>query len=62
MSHVPKSISRIYNQFDAVSEQHALVYSVIVRRTLLELSKELEHSHPDVAELCESWAEDIRKG
>lgn len=57
---VPASIRKIYNQFDAVSQHHALVYEVIVRLTLKATAEELEHTHPEVAQHIWDWIHNMQ--
>lgn len=62
MRPIPDSIKKIYNQFETVSLEHAMVYEVIVRNTLTATAIELEHTHPDVSQQLREWIETIRTG
>lgn len=58
---VPQQIRKIYSQFDAVSLEHALVYSVVVKLTLKEVAKHIKDSHPDLSKEIIGWADDIKR-
>lgn len=62
MSHsiLPKGLRDIYSPFDAVSEQHALVYRTVVAMTLKEVEEMVREQYPELAVKLRVMAHEVR--